>query len=254
MKGCESMKSLVDALVVTCYDIKDTQKSTPVNLSHGTNYWLIAVVLLAIACLLLLVVMVFKCYMNRGSIFFYWLSYLTGHLVLLSGLRTRPLAPMSIKFQLAWPFSVLKFIKYGQRQSYTGILQNRYFVKATGKHLAVVSFNKVAGLQRSSLWWKETPAQVFFFEFCEIFQSTIFMEHIRATVFIWSCADYSWWFMSILLSWQFNEKTRSVPLSHVSFKRNVYGAPKSFFGLHHVRKTNHDALKTLNTTAKCNIC
>ena len=95
------MKSLVDALVVTCYDIKDTQKSTPVNLSHGTNYWLIAVVLLAIACLLLLVVMVFKCYMNRGSIFFYWLSYLTGHLVLLSGLQTRPLAPMSIKFQLA---------------------------------------------------------------------------------------------------------------------------------------------------------
>ena len=95
------MKSLVDDLVVTCYDIKDTQKSAPVSLSHGIYYWLIVIVLLAVACLLLLVVMVFKCYVNCGLIFFFWFSYLTGPLALFSGLRTRPLAPMSIKFQLA---------------------------------------------------------------------------------------------------------------------------------------------------------
>ena len=30
---------------------------------------------------------------------------------------------------------------------------------------------------------KETPAQVLFFEFCEIFENTFFAEHFRATVF-----------------------------------------------------------------------
>ena len=52
------MKSLVDDLVVTCDRIADTPKSAVINPSDGINYWLIAVVLLSVACLLLLVVIV----------------------------------------------------------------------------------------------------------------------------------------------------------------------------------------------------
>ena len=40
-----------------------------------------------------------------------------------------------------------------------------------------LSFNKVAGLNACN-FIKETPAQVFFCEFCEIFQNTFFKEHL----------------------------------------------------------------------------
>ena len=43
-----------------------------------------------------------------------------------------------------------------------------------------VSFNKVAGLQACN-FIKETPAQVFFCEYCEIFKNTFFTEHLRET-------------------------------------------------------------------------
>ena len=46
------MTSRVDDLVVTCDEIWDTLNSTPINLSDETNYWLIAVVLLATTCYL----------------------------------------------------------------------------------------------------------------------------------------------------------------------------------------------------------
>ena len=52
------MKSLVDDLVVTCDRIADTPKSAVINPSDGINYWLIAVALSSVACLLLLVVIV----------------------------------------------------------------------------------------------------------------------------------------------------------------------------------------------------
>ena len=53
-----------------------------------------------------------------------------------------------------------------------GVLKN--FAKFTGKHLCQSSFfNKVAGLRRNFIK-KETLAQVFSCEFCEIFRNTFF--------------------------------------------------------------------------------
>ena len=40
-------------------------------------------------------------------------------------------------------------------------------------------FNKVAGLRLGTLFKKETLAQAFSCEFCEIFNSTFFIEHLR---------------------------------------------------------------------------
>ena len=55
-----------------------------------------------------------------------------------------------------------------------GILKN--FPKFTGKHLRQSLFcNKIAGL-RSATLLKETLAQAFSYEFCEIFKNTFFHE------------------------------------------------------------------------------
>ena len=57
-----------------------------------------------------------------------------------------------------------------------GVLRN--FTKFTGKHVCQsLFFNKVAGLGLK----KETLAQVFSCEFCEISKNTIFTEHLRTT-------------------------------------------------------------------------
>ena len=56
----------VSLMVVTCDEIEDTQKTVVVNPSNGIDYRLIVVVLLAIACLLLLVAIDVKYYMKRG--------------------------------------------------------------------------------------------------------------------------------------------------------------------------------------------
>ena len=55
-----------------------------------------------------------------------------------------------------------------------GILRN--FAKFTGKHLCESLFNKVAGAACNFIK-KETLAQVFFCEFCEICKNTFFTEH-----------------------------------------------------------------------------
>ena len=55
LKDCECMKSIVDDILVTCDEIVDTPKSTPVNPSDGLDYWIVPVVILAIAVLLLFV-------------------------------------------------------------------------------------------------------------------------------------------------------------------------------------------------------
>ena len=56
------------------------------------------------------------------------------------------------------------------------VLEN--FAKSTGKHLCQrLFFNKVAGLW--PLNKKETLAQVFSFDFCEIFKNTYFEEHLQ---------------------------------------------------------------------------
>ena len=60
-----------------------------------------------------------------------------------------------------------------------GVLRN--LVKFTGKHLCQSLFQiklQASGLQ---LIKKETLAQVFFCEFCEISKNTFFTEHLRAT-------------------------------------------------------------------------
>ena len=60
-----------------------------------------------------------------------------------------------------------------------GVLRN--FAKFTGKHLCQsLFFNQVAG-GTCNLIKKETLAQVFSCEFCEIFKNTFFTEHVWAT-------------------------------------------------------------------------
>ena len=58
----------------------------------------------------------------------------------------------------------------------------RNFAKFTGKHLCQsLFFNEIASLRAATLLKKETLAQVFSCEFCEIFKSTIFTEHLWMT-------------------------------------------------------------------------
>ena len=67
-----------------------------------------------------------------------------------------------------------------------GVLRN--FAKSTGKHqYQSLFFNKVAGA--CSFIKKETLAQVFSCEFCEICKNTFFTEHVWATAFgVWGHA------------------------------------------------------------------
>ena len=62
-----------------------------------------------------------------------------------------------------------------------GLLKN--FEKFTGKHLCQgLSLNKIAGWDAEACNFikKETLAQVFSCEFCEIYKNTFFTEHLRA--------------------------------------------------------------------------
>ena len=59
-----------------------------------------------------------------------------------------------------------------------GVLRN--FAKFTGKHLCQsLSFNKVAG-GACNFIKKDTLAQVFSYEFCEVSKNTFFTEHVWA--------------------------------------------------------------------------
>ena len=58
-------ESLVHDLVVAFDETEDAPKSVVINSSTGTIYRLITVILLAISCLLLLVVVIFKYCMKR---------------------------------------------------------------------------------------------------------------------------------------------------------------------------------------------
>ena len=61
-----------------------------------------------------------------------------------------------------------------------GVLRN--FTKLTGKHLyQSLFFNKVAGLRPTTFIKKETTAQVFSCELCEISKNTFFIEHLCTT-------------------------------------------------------------------------
>ena len=63
-----------------------------------------------------------------------------------------------------------------------GVLKN--FAKCTGKHLCQSLFlNKVAG-DACNVIKKETLAQVFSWEFCEISENTFFYRTPRVTAFV----------------------------------------------------------------------
>ena len=62
----------------------------------------------------------------------------------------------------------------------------RNFAKLTGKHLSQsLFFNKGKGLRPATLLKIDTLAQVFSYEFCEIFKSTFFTEYVWVTVSIY---------------------------------------------------------------------
>ena len=55
---------------------------------------------------------------------------------------------------------------------------------------------KVLGIQ---LHEKVTPAQVFSWEFCEIFKNTYFAEHLRRAVFEFFSEQVFWWDLQMSL-------------------------------------------------------
>ena len=65
VKDCECIKSLLENLVVICDEIVDTPDSASISLRSGINYWLIPVVLLAIAGLLILMAIIINYYMKH---------------------------------------------------------------------------------------------------------------------------------------------------------------------------------------------
>ena len=78
-----------------------------------------------------------------------------------------------------------------------GVLRN--FTKLTGKYLCQSLFlNKLAGL-RPEEKIKETLAQVFFCEYCEISKITFFTEHLRATASVSYCTVSLRLFETIIL-------------------------------------------------------
>ena len=60
------MKSLAYDPVVSCDEIMDTTETASIDSNHNPNCWVIAVVHLAITCLLLLLVITVKHHTKRG--------------------------------------------------------------------------------------------------------------------------------------------------------------------------------------------
>ena len=74
-KDCRCIKILVANLEVKCHEIDDIPDSPSINPSNGINYWVIGVILLAIACFLLLLTIVVKHHMQCGFTIPCLLSY-----------------------------------------------------------------------------------------------------------------------------------------------------------------------------------
>ena len=68
LKDCTYIKSLAD-------DVADMSETMSINPNDKTNYWLMAVILLASAWLILLVVIIVEYYMKCGLTIPYLLSY-----------------------------------------------------------------------------------------------------------------------------------------------------------------------------------
>ena len=105
------------------------------------------------------------------------------------------------------------FIHVGKRLSrssqiffMTGLLKN--FAIFTGKHLYWSLFLIKLEDWRLVFLLKETPTQVFFYEYCKIFKDSFFMEHL----FIILSRNSMWWW--ILDVWRLYFTT--VKLGHVA--------------------------------------
>ena len=74
-----------------------------------------------------------------------------------------------------------------QKQPFTVVPQNKCFQKFRNIHKKTVVleflFNKVAGLKICSFIKKETPTQVFSYEYCEIFKDSFFYIRPLVTVY-----------------------------------------------------------------------
>ena len=78
---------------------------------------------------------------------------------------------------------ILRFREAVTRSVSIEISALKNFTKFTGKLLCQsLFFNKVTGLKPATLLKKEALPQVFSWEFCEIFKSTIFIEHLCTSV------------------------------------------------------------------------
>lgn len=69
LKGYKCIENHFKYLIVTFDKIQDALESPSIFSMDRTNYWIIVFVLLAIACLLLPVVIVLKCYMKHDQQF-----------------------------------------------------------------------------------------------------------------------------------------------------------------------------------------
>ena len=75
-----------------------------------------------------------------------------------------------------------------------GVLKN--FAKFTGKHLCQNLFsNKFTGLKACNFIKKETLAQVFPCEFCEIYKNTCVTEHLRWRIFCRIFREECFWLL-----------------------------------------------------------
>ena len=74
LRECECIESLVDDMLLPVVrETVDAPENFVINDSNEINYWLIVAVPLAIACLLLLVVIVVNYYIKRGLTIAYFL-------------------------------------------------------------------------------------------------------------------------------------------------------------------------------------
>ena len=112
-----------------------------------------------------------------------------------------------------------------------GVLKN--FAKFTGKHLCQsLFFIKVAGMKPATLFKKETLAQVFSCEFCEIFKNKIFKNNC----FCNSCIMFEIW-VCIMKIWYQNKSKKA----HDAFFK--IASMKSLYELKIYNNTSRNFLK-----------
>ena len=97
-------------------------------------------------------------------------------------------------------------------------------------------FNKVTGLKACIFIKKDTPTQVFSYEYCKIFKNSFFMEHLFITLFQnlmwWRILDIWWLYFAIVKLGHVAEGTsdRSKFLVKICFFLNQdFNSPSKIF-------------------------